>query len=480
MVCQTVIEESHSMKTYMSNKSHMTCIYVLLAAFIGIFVGAMFGFTSWNRSKQILTMAIVAPNYTDALPWQAAYVQMLYALEQIDDIKCLAVHFEMPDRIEPPRERQRTILLRLLESAASCSQDIVVITIGPTRIPQGLRQTLTKAIMGLPNTWRYVLVGENSMALKPSQAKSLLDLIDRLPTVFSEFEWLRFLQSEYGHELSEHIFMDEPVGDQTVLPDFNGPEKYLKLHDHIPWVMFRTGPWQRDKIPQIVRVYLKAFEKMNPHVTQIYLDDDDAESFILQYYPEYMKDYNSLVPGAYRADVLRLCLLLTHGGYYNDIGHLHKCPLGEICNNFANVYLVAEPYPTTCGIYNAFMGAKKEDPLIRSFLKKVMSNVARREYGENELDVTGPQVLGKVFHGMIGLTCKSPTPSGMQSMRDSRTVYLLRNHHNSSLSRNVIVHSENPSKILIETKFPEYQNHAYVSRKTKHYSELWGSNSVYK
>jgi len=291
---------------------------------------------------------------------------------------------------------------------------------------------------------------------------------------------LRFLRSEYDHELNEHIFIDESMGDELNFPDFNFPHQYMNLHDHIPWVMFRTGPWQRNKIPRIVSVYLKAFEKLNPQVTQIYLDDADAESFIFQNYPEYMKDYSSLVPGAYRADVLRLCLLLKHGGYYNDIGHLHKCPLSEICSTFADVYLVAEPYPKTCGVYNAFMGAKKEDPLIRLFLQGVMSNVARREYGENCLDITGPQVLGRIFHGMIGLTCMSPTPSGTQSMRDSRTAYLLRNHYNPSLSRNVIVHDENPSKILIETKFPEYQNHTYVSRNTKHYAELWSLRSVYK
>ena len=93
--------------------------------------------------------------------------------------------------------------------------------------------------------------------------------------------------------------------------------------------MFRTGPWPRDKIPQIIQVYLKAFQKMNPRVHQVYLDDDDAESFILNYFPEYIRGYKSIIPGAYRAYVLRLCLLLTHGGYYNDIGHLHKCPLGE-------------------------------------------------------------------------------------------------------------------------------------------------------
>jgi len=423
-------------------------------------------------------MAIAAPRYTDALPWQAAYIQNLYALEQADDVKCLTVHFEMPNRIESPQERQRTILMRLLESAASCSQEIVVITIGPTQIPPGIRNIMSNSIKQLPNTWRYLLVGENSIALRPSHAKSLMDLIDRLPTVFSEFEWLRFLKSKYDHELSERVFVDEYVKEPP--PNFYRPDKSLKLHDHIPWVMFRTGPWQRDKLPKIIRVYLNAFEKMNPQVAQIYLDDDDAETFILQYYPEYIRDYVALVPGAYRADVLRLCLLLKHGGYYNDIGHLHKCPLGEICNNFADVYLVAEPYPTTCGIYNAFMGAKKDDPLVRLFLHSVMSNVARREYGENSLDITGPQALGKVFHRAIGFTCESPTPSGRIFMRDSRTAYLLRNHYTSSLMRHVIVHDENPSKILIETKFPEYQNHAYVSRNTKHYSELWESKSVYK
>jgi len=456
-----------------------------VAVLIGLLIGVLFGTIILRRREDMQTfktVAIVAPSYTDATPSHVAFMKGLCEMAMKDGIECVTVRFEMANRTESPYERDRKIFMRLLESASSCNQDVVIIVIKAKQVMSGVRTQLIKAMKEVPNDWRYVTVGKNSIAVRPPHAKALGDMLDRLPTVFSDFEWLHFLKSSQDHELKEYLFQEDDRDDNTfeeAWRKFLPVPKPLQLSGHIPWVMFRTGPWPRASLPPVVKVYLMAFEKLNPHVNQIYLDDDDAESFMQEHYPEYVKNYKSLVPGAYRADVLRLCLLLTHGGFYNDIGHLHKRPLGEICSSHTDLYLVAEPYPTTCGVYNAFMGASRNDPLIRRFLQRVISNIEHQMYGENCLDVTGPQVLGKVMHGMLGLTCQTPTPSGVQIMSDNRAVYLLRNHYNPVISRNVIVHDEDPANILIETKFPEYVSVTYSSRNTKHYSELWNLKQVY-
>ena len=461
---------------------------VIVAALVGLFVCAFFGMISLRRRDAHIfrTVAVVVPNYIDSTPSHAAFLKGLCEMAKKDGIECVMVRFETANRVESPYERQRKIFMRLLESAASCNQDVVLVIIREAHVMAGVKNLLRKTMKEVPNDWRYVIVGKRSIAVRPPHAKALWDMLDRLPTVFSDFEWLRFLKSPLDHELKEYLFQEDAVYEREEKMHEDEWRKSpvtlkpLQLSNHIPWVMFRTGPWQRDSLPPIVKVYLTAFEKLNPHVNQIYLDDDDAERFMQEHYPEHVKNYKSLVPGAYRADVLRLCLLLTHGGFYNDVGHLHKRPLWEICSTRADLYLVAEPYPTTCGVYNAFMGASRNDPLVRRFLQRVMSNVAHQTYGENCLDVTGPHVLGKVLHGMLGLSCQTPTPSGVQLMSDNRTVYLLRNHHNPLINRNVIVHDGDPANLLIETKFPEYQNLTYVSRNKKHYSELWSMRQVYQ
>jgi mannosyltransferase OCH1-like enzyme len=460
------------------------CI-VIVATLLGLVVGALFGIQTlrrWDDTRMFKTIAIVAPSYTDATPSHAAFVKGLYEMAKKDGIECVMVHFEMANRTESPYDRQRKIFMRLLESASSCNQDIVIVIIKSTHVLSGVKQLLIKAMKEVPNDWRCVMVGKSSIAVRPPHAKALLDMLDRLPTVFSDFEWLRFLKSPQDHELKEYLFQEDDRDDKMFEEAWRKSllvTKPLQLSGHIPWVMFRTGPWPRASLPPVVKIYLMAFEKLNPRVNQIYLDDADAESFMQEHYPEHMKNYKSLVPGAYRADVLRLCLLLTHGGFYNDIGHLHKRPLGEICSSLADLYLVAEPYPVTCGVYNAFMGASRNDPLVRRFLQRVISNIEHQTYGETCLDITGPHVLGKVLHGMLGLTCQTPTPSGLQIMSDHRAVYLLRNHYNPVVVRHVIVHDENPANILIETKFPDYPSVTYTSRNTKHYSELWNRRQVY-
>lgn len=455
---------------------------VAVAALIGLLVGALFGMVNRMRRGGTGSVVIVAPTYTDATPSHEAFGESLCEVARNDGIECVMVHFETADRIESPNDRRRNIFMRLLQRASSCNQDAVIIITKTTRVVSGVGKRFKKAMNEVPNDWRYVTVGKSSIAVRPPHAMALWDMLDRLPTVFSDFEWLRVLKSPKDHELKELLFHEDDEGEDNTFEAAWGVgpvTKPLPLVGQIPWVMFRTGPWPRASLPAVVKVYLAAFEKMNPHVTQIYLDDDDAESFMSEHWSEHLKSYQSLVPGAYRADVLRLCLLLTHGGFYNDVGHLHKRPLGEICSSRADLYLVAEPYPTTCGVYNAFMGASRNDPLIRRFLHRVISNVERQTYGEHFLDVTGPHVLGKVLHDMLGLTRQTPTPSGLQIMSDHRALYLLRNRFNPVVVRHGIVHDENPAIILIETKFPEYNSVTYTSRNTKHYSELWKLRQVY-
>lgn len=428
---------------------------------------------------ELKTIAVVAPNFPDAT--HASFLKSLFALGERDDIDCVPVDFEAEDHADSPFERQRRTFLRLLDSAASCTQDVVLIIDRPTQIGSGVRTSLIGALKALPDNWRYVKVGASSIATRPCRVQELYDMLDRLPTVFSDAEWLHHLKSPLDHELKDFVFTEDPSHEREVGGFKHSPlaKKTLQLTTHIPWVMFRTGPWSRARLPPAINIYLKAFEKLNPQVKQIYLDDEDAESFMQEHYPEYIKHYTSLIPGAYRADVLRLCLLMKHGGFYSDIGHLHKRPLSEICSSHADVFLVAEPFPTKCGVYNAFMGAKRRDPLIVRFFQKVMSNVARRKYSDHFLGITGPQALGQVLHGMLGLTCKTPTPAGIQVMSDHRTAYLLRNHYSPAKSRNVIVHEKDTADILIETKFPDYYNYIYQSRNKIHYQELWKKRRVY-
>jgi mannosyltransferase OCH1-like enzyme len=48
--------------------------------------------------------------------------------------------------------------------------------------------------------------------------------------------------------------------------------------------------------------------------------DDDAARFLTEYFPPEVREaYDMLVPGAYKADLFRYCVLFIFGGVYSDV-----------------------------------------------------------------------------------------------------------------------------------------------------------------
>ena len=51
-----------------------------------------------------------------------------------------------------------------------------------------------------------------------------------------------------------------------------------------------------------------------------FYDDKDAEAFLsLHFPPEISEAFNSLIPGAFKADLFRYCVLFIFGGVYADV-----------------------------------------------------------------------------------------------------------------------------------------------------------------
>jgi mannosyltransferase OCH1-like enzyme len=58
----------------------------------------------------------------------------------------------------------------------------------------------------------------------------------------------------------------------------------------------------------------------HPNFEHNLFDDNDCHEFIKKNFPiEVLLAYDALIPGAYKADLWRLCILYIHGGVYMDI-----------------------------------------------------------------------------------------------------------------------------------------------------------------
>ncbi len=98
----------------------------------------------------------------------------------------------------------------------------------------------------------------------------------------------------------------------------------------IPKVVYRTGPMDYKKLPAATRTVFDNFTVNNPSWGHVYLSDYDCIGIIKQKAPGILPLYNNLLPGAYRADIMRYILMFFFGGVYMDINQSLLVSLNDI------------------------------------------------------------------------------------------------------------------------------------------------------
>jgi mannosyltransferase OCH1-like enzyme len=109
--------------------------------------------------------------------------------------------------------------------------------------------------------------------------------------------------------------------------------------------------WKRDPsrlIPRIVhQTYFEPVTKEKyPNFSRLveswkqsgwdykFYTDEDIELFLSSYFPSEVREaYDAIIPGAYKADLFRYCVLLIRGGIYADVDVLLSTDLDKLLQN---------------------------------------------------------------------------------------------------------------------------------------------------
>lgn len=181
-------------------------------------------------------------------------------------------------------------------------------------------------------------------------------------------------------------------------------KKYLRTKD--------LGPSQINQVP--LDVYMswgsynlpsgmkKTIEKntiLNPEFNFYIYDDKACRDFIIANFdPEVVDAFDVLIPGAYKSDLWRYCILYKNGGVYMDIKMECKLPLVKLIN--ANPITLVQDIPhytITNGIWNGFMIYPPGNPIFMSCINSIVNNCKNLDYRRSSLDITGPHLLGSIL-----------------------------------------------------------------------------------
>jgi len=208
----------------------------------------------------------------------------------------------------------------------------------------------------------------------------------------------------------------------------------------IPKNIFMT--WHTKDLPYHMKENVEKIKRENPEFNVYVYDDEDCKKFLKEHFdPKVLDAYNSLVPGAYKADLWRYCILYIYGGIYIDIKlqpingfrfqelldkeyFVLDCPYVcydcdinidiklikegkpikkhfSIFDSFYNLYYKYfeksthnEKYPR---LYNAFMITEPKNEILKECINRICHHIKVKYYGYNQLYPTGPGLLGEVY-----------------------------------------------------------------------------------
>ena len=225
--------------------------------------------------------------------------------------------------------------------------------------------------------------------------------------------------------------------------------------------------WSTLELPPKMLEVIEFNKKVNPEFTFHIYDDIMCREFIINHFEkDVVYAFDKLIPGAYKADLWRLCVLFVNGGIYLDIKF--KCINGftfldVIDNEYLTLDIPSSNWTNKMyGIYNGFMVCKRNNPFLWKCIRKIVQNVMNLEYGKSCLFPTGPGLLGDIYFENI----VDETDFINKLTFDFNCVF-------SNNIKNIIF--QNTAILEI---YPEYRNEQQKESKL-YYSVLWNKHRIY-
>lgn len=247
------------------------------------------------------------------------------------------------------------------------------------------------------------------------------------------------------------------------LPYRSSKTNYMPI---IPLTIYQT--WYTKDLPPSMQKNVEQLKQQNPEFSYELYDDNDCREFIrIHFSPDVLRAYDTMIPGAYKADLWRYCILYKNGGIYIDVklACINGFKLIELCES--EHYILDREIPTIFNtptpIYNALMVCKKNNPFLLEAIYKVVKNVQREYYGFCALYPTGPGMLSELIQE---IKMKGANPN----------LNIDIHHYYDSTG---LVYRD---KFIISLQYPEYRNdqlELYKKINKKNYTYYWFEGTIY-
>ena len=152
----------------------------------------------------------------------------------------------------------------------------------------------------------------------------------------------------------------------------------------------------------------RTWREWNPGFAYTLFDDAACAAFIDRFGARVASAYARIGPGAFRADLWRYCELYANGGVYVDVDTACLGSVYAVLDPAATLAVPVDLDPTN--LFNAFVAAAPEHPVMRMCIDAVVENVEanKPQFG---LGFSGPALLGACVAAYLG----APYPTAFEA-----------------------------------------------------------------
>jgi hypothetical protein len=178
---------------------------------------------------------------------------------------------------------------------------------------------------------------------------------------------------------------------------------------HLPKKIFQT--WRSTQVSEAMHQAVYSFIEQNPDWHYQLFTDAMQREFIQKHFsPDVLKAYDTIVPGAFKADLWRYCVLYIEGGVYLDIKFASLQSLNMLIPLDAEFVSFKDHGPSA--IYQAFLCAKPQHPFFKQVIDDIVKHAKIGYYGVCNLSPTGPVALGQAASQVLGQSKDAPLTVG--------------------------------------------------------------------
>ena len=169
-----------------------------------------------------------------------------------------------------------------------------------------------------------------------------------------------------------------------------------------------------DKYPNMSRM-IESFKQSGWEYR--FYSDEEAQNFLSTHFPPEVREaYDTLRPGAFKADLFRYCALLIHGGVYADVDIILESNLDtSVPPDVGFVVPMDEPgieANVRMCVWNGFIAAAPAHPFLASVIETVVNQV-RNRFTSADVDATFcPNPELSVLHAFDTLFTAGPCALG--------------------------------------------------------------------